>query len=59
MMPQRETNLQSKIRKLGDEKDAKTTKAEARIERIKGQFGRAEAAIQQMNQVKSGIGQGG
>jgi len=59
MMTLRETNLQSKIRKLGDEKDAKTTKAEARIERIKGQFGRAEAAIQQMNQVKSGIGQGG
>lgn len=48
MMSIKENNLQQSMNRINAEKEQKTKRAEARIEKIKGQFARAEAAIQQM-----------
>jgi len=50
MMTIREDNLKSNIKRIEEQKEDKTAQAEKRLDRIKQQFGRADAAMQQMQQ---------
>ncbi len=54
IMTVRETSLKSQVTRITEEKERKTAQAEERVEKIKGQFARAEAAVEQMKSYNPG-----
>jgi flagellar hook-associated protein 2 len=54
----RESTVKNKIKKIEEEKERATQMAETRLQRTRVQFGRADAAFEQMQQMKSAIPSG-
>ena len=55
MLSMREANAKNKIKHIETDKDRATQLAEARIQRIRVQFGRADQAFEKMQQMKECI----